>query len=371
MSTHHTGLLSLGGVRKTYGSAVAVESVSLDVAQGEFVSFLGPSGSGKTTTLQMIAGFIRPDIGTVTLAGRDLTKVPPFRRNIGMVFQHYALFPHLTVANNVAFPLKMRKTPAEETRRRVERALEQVHLTALADRKPAQLSGGQQQRVALARAFVFEPGLLLMDEPLGALDKKLRETLQTEISRLTKELGVSVVYVTHDQDEALAMSDRIAIYNGGRIEQLGTGRDLYERPRTLFVATFMGDSTVFHGRYEAGTSEAVLKTAAGPFVVPSTSAIATGDAAALVVRPERMRIASQESPSTANRVLGTVRDVVYLGAQQRVLVDVPDAGEVMVKQPGATADPELRPGHPVCLTWLPEDSVVVADPAPAVEPAQA
>jgi ABC-type nitrate/sulfonate/bicarbonate transport system ATPase subunit len=192
------GLLCLSGVRKEYGSAIAVDHVSLDVTEGEFVSFLGPSGSGKTTSLQMIAGFIQPSAGTVTLAEKDLTRVPPYKRDIGMVFQHYALFPHLTVAENVAFPLKMRKLPAADVRRRVDRALDQVHLAQLADRKPAQLSGGQQQRVALARAFVFEPRLLLMDEPLGALDKKLREALQTEISRLTKELPLVAVVAVVD-----------------------------------------------------------------------------------------------------------------------------------------------------------------------------
>ncbi|MFN8186100.1 MAG: ABC transporter ATP-binding protein [Gaiellales bacterium] len=263
-----SGILSLDRVTKRYGSICACDQVSLEVQAGEFVTLLGPSGSGKTTTLRIVAGFVRPDEGNVVLDERDLTLLPPHKRDIGMVFQHYALFPHMTAGDNVAFPLKMRGVKGSERRQRAQKALELVHLAGLDNRFPSQLSGGQQQRVALARAIVFSPTLLLMDEPLGALDKKLREALQLEISHLSRRLGGTVVYVTHDQEEALAMSDRIAIYNEGRIEQIGTGQELYERPASLFVASFMGESNIFTGRLEthAGGAEVAL-THAG-FVSP-------------------------------------------------------------------------------------------------------
>ena len=219
--------------------------------RGEFVTLLGPSGSGKTTTLRMIAGFTSPTGGSIEIDGQDMTRVPPHRRDVGMVFQNYALFPHMTAAQNVAFPLRMRKQSRAEIDRRVGDALDLVKLRHLADRYPRQLSGGQQQRIALARAVVFEPRLLLMDEPLGALDRKLREALQLEIIRISRELGATVLYVTHDQEEALVMSDRIAIFNEGRIEQLGSGEDLYDRPASLFVADFIGESNILRGRYEA------------------------------------------------------------------------------------------------------------------------
>ncbi|MFC6235439.1 ABC transporter ATP-binding protein, partial [Leucobacter soli] len=293
--------LRVNGVTKSFGGAPAVDDVSLTIAEGEFVSLLGPSGSGKTTTLQMIAGFSDPDSGTIALGGRDLASVPTHKRDIGVVFQNYALFPHMTVAQNVAFPLKMRGVPRREAESRVRAALEQVHLAKFSDRKPAQLSGGQQQRVALARAFVFGAKLLLMDEPLGALDKKLREVLQEEIVHLARSLGVTVVYVTHDQEEALAMSDRIAIYNEGRIEQIGSGRDLYARPATLFVATFMGESNIVRGALAAvpsGSGDAAgapgivsVETPAGVFAgVASEGLDASAGRACLMVRPEHVRI---------------------------------------------------------------------------------
>ncbi|GAQ50979.1 ABC transporter ATP-binding protein [Streptomyces acidiscabies] len=349
-------MLSLTQVRKTYHDFVAVDSVSLDVAEGEFVSFLGPSGSGKTTTLRMIAGFTEPDAGSVVLSGRELTRVPAFRRDIGMVFQHYALFPHMTVAENVAFSLKMRKVDRTAARRRVEAALERVQLAELGDRKPAQLSGGQQQRVALARAIVFEPKLLLMDEPLGALDKKLREALQVEITRISRELGMTVVYVTHDQDEALAMSDRIAIYNHGRIEQLGTGRDLYERPTSLFVATFMGDSNVLTGTLEKGEVSCPSGRIQVDRAHVAARSLRDGDRVSVVVRPEKLSV-STAAPER-NRVKGTVAEVVYLGASQRVLVDVPGC-TLTVRQPAAIADGGLRPGDVVQVGWPADHGVVV------------
>ncbi len=231
-------LLELRGVRKRYGAHVAVDSLDLTLRAREFLTFLGPSGSGKTTTLMMVAGLQRPDSGSIVLNGRSVDQVPPYRRDIGMVFQQYALFPHMTVRRNVAFPLEMRRLARSEIDRLVVDALRLVGLSALAARLPRELSGGQQQRVALARAIVYSPALLLMDEPLGALDRKLREQMQLEIKRMHREREISVLYVTHDQEEALTMSDRIAVFNGGRVEQVGTPQDLYERPATRFVAGF-------------------------------------------------------------------------------------------------------------------------------------
>lgn len=238
----------LHGLTKRYAGRAAVDEVSLDIEVGEFMTFLGPSGSGKTTTLNMIAGFTRATEGSITVDDTNVADLPPHRRDLGMVFQHYALFPHMSVAKNVAFPLEQRKVSKPEIARRVTEALRMVQLDSMADRLPSGLSGGQQQRVALARAVVFNPRVLLMDEPLGALDKKLREQLQTEISRMHRELGITFVFVTHDQEEALALSDRIAVFNDGRIEQVGTPEELYERPATLFVAQFLGESNVFPGR---------------------------------------------------------------------------------------------------------------------------
>ena len=244
--------LALQAIAKRYGGVTAVDRLSLEVASGEFVSLLGPSGSGKTTTLMMIAGFIIPSSGSILLDGKNITRLPPYRRNIGMVYQNYALFPHMTVGRNVAFPLRMRGVGRDEIARRVGRALELVQLKGLSERRPTELSGGQQQRVALARALVFEPPLLLMDEPLGALDKKLRQELQSEIKRIQRETRGTVIYVTHDQEEALSLSDRVVVLNHGRIEQVGPPGELYERPRTRFVAEFLGAANFLsrdsHGR---------------------------------------------------------------------------------------------------------------------------
>ena len=361
-----TEFLRVSGVTKSFGGAPAVDDVSLSIAEGEFVSLLGPSGSGKTTTLQMIAGFSDPDSGTITLGGRDLASVPTHKRDIGVVFQNYALFPHMTVAQNVAFPLKMRGVSRGEAETKVRAALEQVHLTRFADRKPAQLSGGQQQRVALARAFVFGPKLLLMDEPLGALDKKLREVLQEEIVHLARSLGVTVVYVTHDQEEALAMSDRIAIYNEGRIEQIGSGRDLYARPATLFVATFMGESNVVRGALAPGSGGMqVVETPAGAFAgIAAESLDASAGRACLMVRPEHVRIGT--APAGAQRAAATVRGATYLGSSLRVSLEVPGVGTLTSRQGESAADPQgggagLRPGDAVEAWWHAEEAVVLAE----------
>ncbi len=236
---------------KRYDDVVAVDDISLDIAAGEFVSLLGPSGSGKTTTLMMVAGFQDVTAGAITVGDREISRLPPHQRDIGVVFQHYALFPHMRVAENIGFPLRMRDVSKAESRRRVEEAMRLVQLETYGDRYPRQLSGGQQQRVALARAVVFEPGLALMDEPLGALDRQLREQMQFEIKRLQNTLGITVIYVTHDQEEALVMSDRIAVMNRGRVEQYATPDELYNRPATAFVATFVGESNAIGGRVTA------------------------------------------------------------------------------------------------------------------------
>ena len=242
-----SAVLELAGVRKRYDSLVAVDDLDLALEAGEFLTLLGPSGSGKTTTLMMVAGLQQPDAGSITLNGVSVASLPPYRRDVGMVFQNYALFPHMTVRRNVAFPLEMRGTPAAEIARLVDEALALVKLPDHGERLPKQLSGGQQQRVALARAMVYRPALLLMDEPLGALDRKLREQLQLEIKRVHRERRISVLYVTHDQEEALTMSDRIAVFNKGRIEQIGTPEELYDRPATRFVASFIGDTNLVEG----------------------------------------------------------------------------------------------------------------------------
>src|SRR5215472_6280110 len=243
--------VEFAGVEKSYdGRTLAVKRLDLSIARGEFLTFLGPSGSGKTTTLNMLAGFERPTRGTITLDGRSADALPPYERNIGMVFQSYALFPHMSVTENVAFPLSVRKCPKDEIKTRVDRALDKVRLRQFADRAPAQLSGGQQQRVALARALVFEPSLVLMDEPLGALDKKLREHMQIELKQLHDQLGITIVYVTHDQSEALTMSDRVAVFESGGVAQIGTPGALYKEPATSFVANFIGENNTLSGKVE-------------------------------------------------------------------------------------------------------------------------
>ncbi|MGE0714419.1 MAG: ABC transporter ATP-binding protein [Alphaproteobacteria bacterium] len=286
--------LSLEGLTKSYdGRQTAVAGISLAIARGEFVSLLGPSGSGKTTTLMMIAGFEQPTAGTIRLRGRSLEDVPAFRRNIGVVFQNYALFPHMTVERNVAFPLRIRKLPAAERAARARRALDMVGLAGFAERRPRELSGGQQQRVALARALVFEPDVLLLDEPLGALDKNLREQMQIEIKRLHRQLGITTVYVTHDQSEAMTLSDRMVIFSQGVIEQAGPPLEVYHRPRTNFVARFVGDCNILPGRIldgETGTVEleGLGRVATGRPIAGG----AAGRPVEVVLRPEFIRLAA-------------------------------------------------------------------------------
>jgi putative spermidine/putrescine transport system ATP-binding protein len=362
--------LLLRGLRKSFGDALAVDGVDLEVRRGEFVTLLGPSGSGKTTTLRMVAGFMAPSGGSIEIDGSDMTRVPPYRRDVGMVFQNYALFPHMTAAQNIGFPLQMRHVSRSEITRRVADALALVKLEKFGDRYPRQLSGGQQQRIALARAVVFEPQLLLMDEPLGALDRKLREALQLEILHVSRQLGATVLYVTHDQEEALVMSDRIAIFSAGRIEQLGSGEDLYDRPASLFVADFIGESNILRGHHERDDSGgAWLVRGAWRWRVGKAAAERAGlenaAPAALVVRPERIRIvgAAEEVPAGANAVEATVADALYLGSDRKYGLTLPDGQRAAVREQRDDQERQWQSGDAVRLTWSVDDGVLVADPA--------
>jgi putative spermidine/putrescine transport system ATP-binding protein len=350
---HHTGghtgtLLELRGIRKHYGAHAAVDDVSLELRQGEFLTFLGPSGSGKTTTLMMVAGLQQPDGGGIILAGKPMDRLPPYKRDIGMVFQHYALFPHMTVRRNVAFPLEMRGTSKADTERLVSAALAMVGLPDHGDRLPRQLSGGQQQRVALARAMIYRPALLLMDEPLGALDKALREGLQLEIKRLHREQRMSVLYVTHDQSEALTMSDRIAVFNHGRIEQIGTPSDLYERPATRFVAGFVGETNFLSAEMLGRDREDVRVAVAGvPMPASARFSAAAGSSVTLAIRPERLRLSASGDGVPAELV-----DLIYLGNARRFVLRLPGGEEwSALMQAEAAEAVTLRPGDAVRISW--------------------
>ncbi|MBN9515343.1 MAG: ABC transporter ATP-binding protein [Alphaproteobacteria bacterium] len=319
--------IKLDKVTKRFdGKVLAVDEVTLDIAAGEFFSLLGPSGCGKTTSLRMIAGFEHPDSGRVQVGGRDITDLPVHRRDMGMVFQSYALFPHRTVAENVAFGLRMREVPKHEIARRVQAALSQVALTGMEDRKPGQLSGGQQQRVALARALVVEPPVLLCDEPLGALDRKLRQQMQFELKELQKRLGVTLVFVTHDQEEALAMSDRIAVMNKGKVEQVGSPTEIYERPRTRFVADFIGEINILEG---------------GP--------------RARALRPEKIRLVSAPEARTT----GKVETANYLGGSTLLRVRGADGQSLLVRETHAGERASRVPGDAVGLAWNDQDAVML------------
>jgi putative spermidine/putrescine transport system ATP-binding protein len=338
-------VLELSGVQKRYDAVVAVDALDLSLRTGEFLTLLGPSGSGKTTTLMMVAGLQQPDAGTILLNGASVARLPPYRRDIGMVFQHYALFPHMTVRRNVAFPLEMRGVNKAEALRLVDEALQLVGLPDHGDRLPKQLSGGQQQRVALARAMVYRPALLLMDEPLGALDRKLREQLQLEIKRVHQERGISVLYVTHDQEEALTMSDRIAVFNQGRIEQIGTPEELYDRPATRFVAGFIGDTNFLSGRVlTVSGSLCEIETSAGRFKATAGQGLVAGTSASVAVRPERVVLAS----SSALR--GTITDVIFLGTSRKYVVRLGGGTECVVLRPANEAALGAR-GSDIEIGW--------------------
>ena len=338
------------GISKWYGPLKVVDNLHLDIARGEFVSLLGPSGSGKTTLLMMLAGFETPTEGKILVDGEAVNDVPTYKRDMGVVFQSYALFPHMNIAENIAFPLRMRGVGKAETEERVKRALDMVQLSALAGRWPAQLSGGQQQRVALARALVFEPRVVLMDEPLGALDKQLREQMQLDIRALHNRLGLTIVFVTHDQSEALTMSDRIAVFNKGKIEQIGAPREIYDEPRTRFVAEFIGETNLLEGKVESlNGGEARIRLKSGASLVASLSdAASVGQSVLLSVRPERIEL-TERAGSGENSVSARVADCVYQGDHLRVQLD-DGAQSFIVRldrklrewQPGADVVAEFR-----------------------------
>jgi len=344
----HGQAISVQNVTMHYPSAPspALDDVSLEVQPGEFMSFLGPSGSGKTTLLSLIAGFVNPSAGTVSIGGKPIDGLKPHRRDLGVVFQNYLLFPHMTVFENVAYPLRQRKLQKEEIREKVTRALGLVQLDAYSDRLPKELSGGQQQRVAFARAIVFDPRALLMDEPLGALDKNLRGEMQRELARIHRELGMTFVFVTHDQEEALVLSDRIAVFNHGGIEQVGTPEQLYYRPATLFVARFLGDSNVFTGNVDP---------AAGAFVSPAGTILLTEeetsrtDGNVLIVRPEALTI-SPDDTAEPGKLPATVREIVFTGANVTVYMDFADGTPGIAKLAAAEAA-AVRVGQAISVAW--------------------
>ncbi len=354
-----THSLLLDRVGKRYGDFVAAAEVTLQVGRGEFVTLLGPSGSGKTTLLMAIAGFVAPDSGRTLLDGQPIDHLPPERRNFGMVFQGYALFPHMTVAENVAFPLRVRRAPSAEIRERVRQALDLVQLSQLGERMPRQLSGGQQQRVALARALVFRPHLLLLDEPLSALDKKLRAELQIELRDLHRRVGLTFIYVTHDQEEALALSDRVAILRAGRLVQQGSPAELYERPATRFVADFLGRSNFVHAAVtERGAGSFVCEAGGHRFVQAGPAP--AGISALLALRPEKISVL-RDGQAAANTIEGRLAAWSYLGAAYQLEVEAGALGRLAVSVPAWRHGPAPEAGARVALGWDPDAAVVVAE----------
>ncbi len=356
--TGSTGSVRLNAITKRFRSgAIGVDAVSLVVQPGEFVTFLGPSGSGKTTTLNTIAGFVQPTAGTVEIGGSDVTALPPSRRNLGVVFQNYALFPHMTVKQNIAFGLHGRGLRKTEIATRIEEALSMVRLDGLGDRTPKQISGGQQQRVALARALVYRPPVLLMDEPLGALDKALRDRMQVEIGRIHREVGTTFLFVTHDQDEALGLSDRIVLFDRGRVVQVGTPSDLYERPTSLFAARFLGESNVFRGVVSGRGCMRFADT-----TLRFDARHAEGSSVAMVVRPERLRVraGSAVSRSSENAVAARVADVSYFGSFTKITLEYRD-GSVGLVHGGLAPSPTISRGDELEVCWDPEHGIVIPD----------
>jgi putative spermidine/putrescine transport system ATP-binding protein len=345
-------------VQKSYdGEILVVKDLNLDIATGEFLTMLGPSGSGKTTCLMMLAGFEPATHGEIFLNDRPINNVAPHRRGIGMVFQNYALFPHMTVGENLAFPLQVRKMPKAEVEDRVQKVLDLVELGAFGNRRPAQLSGGQQQRVAVARALVFEPDLVLMDEPLGALDKQLREQMQYEIKHIHESLGVTVVYVTHDQSEALTMSDRVAVFNDGIIQQLSSPNDLYERPMSSFVAQFIGENNKLHGKVTATGKDgncSVTLSDGQKVKALNVSTGGKGSDTTLSLRPERVEI-NPKKGSVPNILQGEIRELIYLGDHIRTRMEVAGTGEFIVKIPNTAGHETLAEGTKAKIGWHTED----------------
>jgi len=349
-------------VRKSYdGKTDAVRSLDLDVHAGEFLTLLGPSGSGKTTTLTMLAGFEQPTSGRIFVGDEDVTSVPVDKRGIGMVFQNYALFPNMSVAQNIAFPLTVRRVPRAEIGRKVAQALAMVRLDGLADRRPQQLSGGQQQRVALARALVFEPRLVLLDEPLGALDRQLREQMQYELKQLHRRLGVTMVYVTHDQVEAMTMSDRVAVFSTGRLRQVDEPRRLYEEPDSLFVAQFLGESNALAATVARrnGMRCAVRVSNGATIEATAVGRCSPGDDVDLVLRPEKVAVGAAVQ-TCANRFAAQIAEATFLGDQLRVRLAAFDRDDFVLKLPNAAGQIALEPGSPIEIGWRAEDCRALA-----------
>ncbi len=343
--------ISIQNVTKTYGAVHALDDVSLEVRSGEFLTLLGPSGSGKTTLLMVLAGFTRPDCGSVRFGDREVIRTPPHLRDVGMTFQSYALFPHMTVAGNIGYPLRLRRVPKPEIAKRVERALETVQLGGFGNRRIDQLSGGQKQRVAVARAIVFEPRILLMDEPLSALDKKLRDQMQIELRHLHEKLGMTTVYVTHDQREALTMSDRITVVNHGRIMQLATPRDLYERPANRFVADFIGDSTFLK------VTRSGDRVMYGDMVVKHSAPVPDTDNLLIMIRPERISLSDGTRQDGTNSFQASATEVVYQGDSFLLHARLPDGNRIALRGASATSMPSV--GDDLTLCVAPEDTVLI------------
>ncbi|MEM7404626.1 MAG: ABC transporter ATP-binding protein [Pseudomonadota bacterium] len=357
MSDSSDHYVQFKNVQKSYdGETLVVKDLNLDVQRGEFMTMLGPSGSGKTTCLMMLSGFETATHGEIYLDGQPINNVPPWHRNIGMVFQNYALFPHMTVAENLAFPLKVRKAPATEIAERVDRALGMVRLQGFGNRRPGQLSGGQQQRVAVARALVFEPKLVLMDEPLGALDKQLREQMQYEIKHIHENLGVTVVYVTHDQSEALTMSNRVCVFDDGVVQQLATPDELYERPRNAFVAQFIGENNTLSATLQSvdGDHCTVTVDSGETIEALAVNVDGAGSRSTISLRPERVTINPSEG-SYPNVVTGKVLELIYLGDHIRTRVSVCGDENFIVKVPNSAGHKPLNRGEEVHVGWNVED----------------
>jgi spermidine/putrescine transport system ATP-binding protein len=351
----HDAVIQLDRVVKRFGRYVAVHDAQFTIGRGEFFSLLGPSGCGKTTTLRMIAGFEQPTDGRILLEGQDVSRVPPYRRNVNTVFQHYALFPHMTVYDNVAFGPRCRRLELPEVERRVRALLAVVRLTDFVERRPAQLSGGQQQRVALARALVNYPSALLLDEPLGALDLKLRQVMQIELKRIQREVGITFIYVTHDQEEALTMSDRIAVMNEGRVEQIGSPQEIYHSPASVFVANFIGIANLLPGVVtRVGADRVSVKLAGDGEVSLSAGAdpVAQGAGVTVMVRPERLRLAGKDADTSGMPV--TIQHVVFQGPVIRCILVAPDGTEIVAHVGPEQSIPNLEPGLQLRVSWDPD-----------------
>jgi putative spermidine/putrescine transport system ATP-binding protein len=358
--------VSIQGLSKIYRAHRAIDDVSMEIGAGEFVTILGPSGSGKTSTLMAIAGFLDDYTGRIHIADRQIDHLPPHRRDIGVVFQHLALFPHMTVGENIAFPLRMRGMKRSEIRHKLTEALELIDLGNLEARFPSQLSGGQQQRVALARAIVFSPPLLLLDEPFGALDRKLRERLQVELKLLHRRLGITVIHVTHDQDEAMAISDRIAVMNKGKVEQFSQPKELYAAPRNRFVADFIGDSVFLHGKLNSIVDGICTVEAedGGIYVAKSPDSVTPGSPVMVIIRPDSLLL-GEDAKGSGNELLGEVTDMMFMGDRTKFEFTLRDRDRITTVVPNVSSKPKVLLGDTILIGWRPKDAFVFAHKAPA------